>query len=429
MYCKKCGYQLQDGDKFCAQCGAKISGSLNDGFKENTFSPMFRKENQEHEEEASRSVSKRNFHIEDFNWDLDGFPTEKKKKTEEINFNWESVMIGGGRESSKSEGSVFDDRAFSYEPKYASDFEEETSLEEELFAEPMQSDDDDSKKTVRIDKFYTFNKKNEEFQALLDKEYNRIKNGQAEEEPENVTLEEITMSAEEDTKFEETSKPLEETVSDFEETERGETSQQTPEVDEEEETDQEVVGVALAGVPDGAMADEEVTETEEIAGGEETAPQNEASDEEVAEAEVKAKGVTAAAEDSDEKADGDAEPETSEKADVKQAEEDCPPSVETETEGDKPKTEAGAESANSKDEQERKLTYDDIFSDDDDDELHPKKKNKALKVIAVILCILVIAELVVLGLRSFAPDSSVTLWIQDLFNSVQAFFSGNNPKG
>ena len=34
------------------------------------------------------------------------------------------------------------------------------------------------KKSGRIDKFYTFNKKNEAFQALLDEEYERIKNGE-----------------------------------------------------------------------------------------------------------------------------------------------------------------------------------------------------------------------------------------------------------
>ena len=43
------------------------------------------------------------------------------------------------------------------------------------------------------------------------------------------------------------------------------------------------------------------------------------------------------------------------------------------------------------DPEEHKLTFDDVFGDDDDsDESH--KKGKALKIIAVILCILVAAE-------------------------------------
>ena len=41
------------------------------------------------EEPAPRQ--KRHFDFEEFNWDLSGFPTERRKKTEDINFSWESV--------------------------------------------------------------------------------------------------------------------------------------------------------------------------------------------------------------------------------------------------------------------------------------------------------------------------------------------------
>ena len=62
---------------------------------------------------------------------------------------------------------------------------EEKSLEDEIFGDLQKQGHDEktkvfgnTEKSGRIDKFYTFNKKNEAFQALLDEEYERIKNGE-----------------------------------------------------------------------------------------------------------------------------------------------------------------------------------------------------------------------------------------------------------
>ena len=59
---------------------------------------------------------------------------------------------------------------------------EEKSLEDEIFGDLQKQGHDEktkvfgnTEKSGRIDKFYTFNKKNEAFQALLDEEYERIK--------------------------------------------------------------------------------------------------------------------------------------------------------------------------------------------------------------------------------------------------------------
>lgn len=374
MYCKKCGYHLEDGDRFCAQCGAKISEYPGESVQEEQFNPMFRKESEEASNTDAPKISKRNFHIEDFNWDLDGFPTEKKKKTDDIDFNWESVMNDRGRSSATSRKPSFDDRAFPFETKEGPE-EDNISLEEEIFSDEERKEDD-SKKTVRIDKFYTFNKKNEEFQALLDKEYNRIKSGHddEDEEPDNLTVEEITsgmVSESEDVistveSDHETNKPFE--------LEKQEAAPFAEKISETIPNEEGIIGVVLADSPETMVAGEEINSQEA-------------------------------------------------------AEDILPPSEEITRDEKKEQTgEAGKDLSEQQDPQ-RKLTYDDIFNDDEDVENKPKKKNRALKVIAVILGVLVVAELIILGLRTFAPESGITIWIQSIFNNIQGFFSGASPKG
>ena len=75
MYCKKCGKKLADGDRFCGNCGTKIDVSdINIGFAEEETKP------------------KKNFEFGAFNWDLDGYPDEEKAKTEDVDFNWNTVL-------------------------------------------------------------------------------------------------------------------------------------------------------------------------------------------------------------------------------------------------------------------------------------------------------------------------------------------------
>lgn len=82
MYCKNCGKLLDEGDKFCSNCGTKV---------EKEFVPDFKKRQQEAPQEAEEERPKKSFHIEEFNWDLEGYPTDNRK-TEDVDFNWESVL-------------------------------------------------------------------------------------------------------------------------------------------------------------------------------------------------------------------------------------------------------------------------------------------------------------------------------------------------
>ena len=208
MYCKKCGKKLADGDRFCGNCGTKIDVSdINIGFAEEETKP------------------KKNFEFGAFNWDLDGYPDEEKAKTEDVDFNWNTVLEEKKRkeieeksftETIMTENELFDrignensakdaselsfnwelgsttrvDRANRFEsiiPKSEEKTELDVPVEVSEGHDEVQEmvDVDDalaaglaaaSSPRKSIDKFYTFNQKNEEFQALLDQEYERLRN-------------------------------------------------------------------------------------------------------------------------------------------------------------------------------------------------------------------------------------------------------------
>ena len=171
MYCKNCGKLLEEGDKFCSGCGTKV--------EETAFAQP--KPVSEGCKDPADDKPKKRIHIEEFNWDLDGYPTSQTKKTEEIDFNWASVLEEKQRRAYGQALSGKPAESIAPDEKVP----EEKSLEDEIFGDLQKQGHDEktkvfgnTEKSGRIDKFYTFNKKNEAFQALLDEEYERIKNGE-----------------------------------------------------------------------------------------------------------------------------------------------------------------------------------------------------------------------------------------------------------
>lgn len=234
MYCKVCGKKLNDGDKFCSACGAKVEepdllsglGLSKDGEK----------------------PKDRSFHVTGMNWDLSGYPSEDKH-TGDADFNWSSVMEKNRKSAAKdtdfdvpqiTEEELFERLQVENPPKEkepvdfdwglgsttrierhrASDADAVEPKQRELHADfvapvfaereettpdeadvkqkkasaevsetsvaaaesaavaaglsDMTEDEKELSPRKRIDRFYTFNKKNEEFQALLDQEYERL---------------------------------------------------------------------------------------------------------------------------------------------------------------------------------------------------------------------------------------------------------------
>lgn len=430
MYCKNCGKALNAGDRFCSNCGTKV---------EEEFVPAFRQDERpvrEMREQPAEEKPARNFTIEKFDWDLNGYPTDHKK-TEEINFNWDSVL----EEKQKNIFSKEPKREPGEEPdgREADTVSEEGPLEDAIFADIGTLKDAESTKVVEraasksrtIDKFYTFNKKNEEFQALLDQEYERIKNGQsgAPVFPEEKRAQKISSGVRHE-EFDWTL-PGDRQPSEALRNSREEKEDFAGFVDRPS-----YVGVVLASTPEGYMEIEE-----EHSSAQDFAKETEAalSELELMVASVAARtekklqlnsDLQAEEEPIEEKADA-AEPAEPEKEESAQAAEGFRGDEGTEdgekaTEAENPESQQPEEADDSKKEQS-KLTFVDVFADDDDDVEKPKK-GKALKVIAAILCILVVAELIMIGIQYFAPESKAAGVINNAYSKVADLITGGDEQ-
>lgn len=369
MFCNNCGKLIKDGDKFCSNCGEKVEISPDFGFAKEPSSLVKESEKQ-----------KKTFHMEEFNWNLDGYPTDHTKPTDDIDFNWQSVV-------EEKQRRAFADRLEpKSEPKEAqvteSDFASEKSLEEEIFADISQVYSDEPTKIIekdakddRVDKFYTYNKKNAAFQALLDQEYEKIQNGE-EEEDEVIAFEPLFKT--------ELQPELPDVVPEAEEI------QEEPEVTE---APLEYVGVALAQTPESVIAEEEPAIVEPV-----VEVQKAQLEEEPAREEVEVSEETVVDEFPSEE------------------EANRPPS----TQGEKETQEEKSYS---------KLTFDDVFSDDDDDdddEEKPKKKGKALKIIAIVLCVLIAIELVIIGIMYFGKGTPLADKLNDGYLYIVNLVSGED---
>lgn len=495
MYCKKCGKRLADGDKFCGNCGTKIDVSeINIGFAEEEPKP------------------KKNFDFGAFNWDLDGYPDEDKAKTEDVDFNWNTVLEEKKRkdieeksftETIMTENELFDriqsednakdaseisfnwelgsttrvekaDRFESIIPKVEEKAELEIPVEVSEEHEEVKDlvDIDEalaaglaaaSSPRKSIDKFYTFNQKNEEFQALLDQEYERLRNriredseaeaiiANKEEKLEQAratwskeALEEPVEEAEETVEVaEETEAPVEaaveaevevaeaEAVNDTEETEES----QVTEVETEEAPETEEAAVA------SEFEVEEAEETEEdeeaVQEAEEPAIQEEAcaceTEEEVAcdissedseeacvvEAQAQVEEVAKAEEAETEDAHDDTEEAAAEET-PSEPESGNPPSDEEEKE---------EETRGDEDSKETKLHYSDIFANDDvhDSDSGNEQKTGRWKIIVLDIIIVILAIAVICsGILVFAKGSAPANKISQGISWVTEKFSGSS---
>ena len=168
MFCNKCGKQIAEGSMFCNFCGAPVEVPVEPAAPEVLA-----------EEPAAKNSEKPVF--EEFNWNVNDYPSKDKiRKTEDIDFDWNAdpkdvkdrytrglsmeetaeVAVGAGL-------SVEDLMPSKTQPAAAAQ-----SLWTEDTSEPAKESP-----ASEIEKFYTFNSKNEEFQKLLDREYDKIRTG------------------------------------------------------------------------------------------------------------------------------------------------------------------------------------------------------------------------------------------------------------
>ena len=483
MYCKKCGKRLADGDKFCGNCGTKIDASeINIGFAEDEPKP------------------KRNFDFGAFNWDLDGYPDEDKAKTEDVDFNWNTVLEEKKRkdieeksftETIMTENELFDriqnednakdaseisfnwelgsttrvekaDRFESIIPKVEEkaelDIPVEVSEDHEEVKDLVDIDEAlaagiaaASSPRKSIDKFYTFNQKNEEFQALLDQEYERLRNRIREDSEAEAII------ANKEEKLEQaratwSKEPLEEPVEEAEETvEVTEETEAPVEVAVESEVEATEVEEAEAEAVNDAENTEEAqdteVETEEAPETEEADVETESEFEEVEETEEATDEDEEAVQEAEEPAiqeeacvvETQAQAEEVEKAEETEAEDTYDDNEEAEAEETPSKPESGnppsdeekkeEDASGDEDSKETKLHYSDIFANDDvhDSDSGNEQKTGRWKIIVLDIIIVILAIAVICsGILVFAKGSAPANKISQGISWVTEKFSGSS---
>lgn len=160
MYCRNCGKELLENDNFCPVCGTKAEKPIQRAEdREIVFDP------------DTVPQTKESF---DFKWDLEDFHRQQRKTEDAASFDW-GDLLGVKKEKTISDRISEASRlpAHGYEP--VSDFvfnpAGDSQPEERKPAEKFGSREDD---------FYTFSKKNAEFQELLNKEHERVKKAREE---------------------------------------------------------------------------------------------------------------------------------------------------------------------------------------------------------------------------------------------------------
>ncbi|MBQ4596331.1 MAG: zinc-ribbon domain-containing protein, partial [Firmicutes bacterium] len=160
MYCRNCGREIADGSRFCSYCGNAVEAAVEPEIKVSEVHTQ-----QEPEQNVQETVVRKPL-FEEFQWNVSEYPDRNAvEKTEDIDFNWNA-----------------DPASISDTPKKAPVVQVITGedLEKEVFSAPApEKDPMEMSAAERIDKFYTFSSKNEEFQKLINSEYQRVKSGNA----------------------------------------------------------------------------------------------------------------------------------------------------------------------------------------------------------------------------------------------------------
>ncbi len=398
MYCRICGNLLGDTDKYCQRCGEPtgpqpfdkpkepketateevvynppIKGAGNNkffyteeqpekktsedpetGMKAPVFNYISDTEEQTKEKKAISEQDDAAGQPDtaneiEFKWNVYDFP--KPRKTEDIEFNWKLEDYSQPEEKS----------------------DKDQTLEETLFKKIQ--DGSDQSVGSDIDRFFTFNKKNEEFQELLDREYERMKrqhSGMAvnDIEPETEIAEPAIDITEPETEITESETDVIEPETEITESETDVTEPKTVIADPttaEPET--------LVTEPDTEIAEPETRTVEPDM--EMTEPETETAKSEAIEPEPAV-----------------IKPETefTELESVIEGPEIEPNKTETELNP----LFFGAEDKDIADEQEQ-------------------KGHHAGRIILIIIAIILIAEIAILGIRYFAPNSAIS----DSINKVQ----------
>ena len=408
MFCTKCGKELYDGDRFCAHCGAAVREAKRARYDDVVFNPPFKIEAERRTEEILKTTeppkpASKGRETVSFDWNLEGFPSAQPRKTEDVDFNWDSVIErrnnsrGIAVEKIEPEPEVVESKP-KFEPVFEHVRETEPvheepalsieELERELFGalDEEKPDEKDIEPTIIAgagtwagidreehpvpeaaetpapkrtgdERFYTYNQKFDAFQELLDKERERLKNL---EDSYNQDKEAMDYTWVDDVFPELPAEPE---------------PQPEPEQEDEPQKPLEVVAVEappLTMAVDLTQVKEKIEETGK-APSEEPIGDPSPSKSKLRYSDVFPRGLV--------NDDGTGPADSAEI-------------------GEKVKSEIKPLGG----------IYDDL--DDDDDE--PEKKHIFAKIIIAILIILIVLEGGIIALKFIAPESRISLWANDM---------------
>lgn len=195
MYCKNCGKEIAGGSKFCNHCGSPVEELPQPQQPQpEAIEPSIHTKPESDSNDDAPEMRKPIF--EEFQWNVSEYPDRNViEKTEEIDFNWNANPDDIPETPRRVVKSVPQEQAQvkAAEQKTASDVsddpahpgaKEETlnggDLEKEVFGQPQPPQNREEMSAMeKVNSFYTLNQKNEEFQKLIDAEYQRVKSGNA----------------------------------------------------------------------------------------------------------------------------------------------------------------------------------------------------------------------------------------------------------
>ena len=199
IHCRNCGQELSEGARFCSNCGTKVEETPSSPRQERP-QPQTKldveaerisseRASRLYEADQERKKNRQTYNIDDFSWDLNGYPSQGSHRTEEVDFHWdnqrperkpepEEDVIDFSRPVEQEEVIDFrpepEDKPAEAEAAFT-EGPESDHLGEELAAEEDGFDADHARHSEeKIDKFFTYSTKNAAFQDLLDKEYSKL---------------------------------------------------------------------------------------------------------------------------------------------------------------------------------------------------------------------------------------------------------------
>ena len=210
MYCKNCGNEIADGSKFCNHCGSPVTAAAPQQHDDPAAAVSATAKPQaaasvapaaasvptpgaEKKQETKTDDTPREPLFDEFKWNVEEYPGRGPAKTEDVDFDWnadpsdipDTVPATARRSVTAASDAdrTVQDVAAEAPGLGLSSSAGDTAQGAHAVTSPSSASATEEIKTMsaadRREKFYTFNKKNEEFQQLLNREYEKVKSGNA----------------------------------------------------------------------------------------------------------------------------------------------------------------------------------------------------------------------------------------------------------